>query len=89
MLVSCDVQFTKRLAVTDAASLFPPLDLLTVPPGFKKGVDFAPKGESGKALRDALLLQTCKGDTASVVPQITPPLCQACSASAVCWSLWI
>lgn len=28
------------------ASLFlSPLDLLTVPPGFKKGVDFAPKGE--------------------------------------------
>lgn len=29
----------------DSVSLFFPLDLLTVPPGFKKGVDFAPKGE--------------------------------------------
>lgn len=43
-------QFPQQLGVVDAASLSPSADLLTVPPGFKKGVDFAPKGEFDKDL---------------------------------------
>lgn len=43
MSVSYDV-------AADAASRSHLADLLTVPPGFKKGVDFGPKGESDKHL---------------------------------------
>lgn len=53
MSVSYDVQSTRQLGA--GQWLMPPLcfhpsDLLTVPPGFKKGVDFAPKGELEKGL---------------------------------------
>lgn len=66
-----------------------PADLLTIPPGFKRGVDFAPKGEfwdgrvevvpfSCRTEMDGLGLPFC------LAPQITQLRRLGCSASAVC-----
>lgn len=52
-----------------------PLDLLTVPPGFKKGIDFAPKGEfqfCGRSLGEVLCFcRTERHDTAPLLPSST------------------